>query len=195
MFIGISGPTCSGKSTVCGYLTGRFPKIALVPLDNFFVDRQYYPMYEGFVNMDHPDGVRFELFIDMLRRLKKGEEVQAPVYDLAHSKIAGTTTVQLSEIMMFEGLFLFFRPEIRDMLDVKIYLDLPVAAQRNRRLERNLHSDPLYFDRVVVPMYERYLLGTKQHSDYIVNADRPIDAVATEITGILEYHFARAHNA
>lgn len=183
--IGIAGPTCSGKTSVCINITRRLGDAEYLSSDDFLVEKREYPTFKGFLNMDSPVSIKFDDLFLAMENLKNSIKVEVPIYDKELSKVVGKRTANPRSFLLTEGFLLFHDERIRKLMDLKFFLDLPFNVQENRRLKRKIHYDKSYFNDVVMPMYETYVKPTAKYADFIINADRPIECVSKEMEEII----------
>lgn len=183
--VGLTGPTCSGKTSVCSAIA-RDRGYECVVQDSFFVDKESYPTYNGFVNMDSPDAINNELLFGALQSLKRGERAIIPVYDSVASRAIATRTAYPTEVVLVEGFMLFHDQRVRDTIDFKIYLDIDQTEQRRRRIERGIHADVRYFDEVVIKMFLAYGIGMRDFADAVIDARKPIETLSEEVVGLMK---------
>ena len=182
--IGVMGPSCSGKTSVCIRMAEELGA-EYVSTDDFFVERGQYPKIGDFENMDSPETVKWDELAAVLSSLKERKTTKVPVYDREMSMVVGTREAYPRHIVVSEGFILFHMPEVRDLLDTRIYLDIGVDTQFSRRCQRGLHSDKMYFDEVVVPMFEMYGRPLLAHAHYTIDAERSLDEVVVDVRNII----------
>ena len=166
IFIGIAGGTGSGKTTLTEHLAQRFgPDISVVHHDNYY-KRQDRPFAERCLqNYDHPDAFDTDLMIEDLKALKRGETIHCPVYDYAiHNRTDET-----------EGILIFQNKALRDLLDIKIFVetdaDVRILRRALRDVEergRSLESVVNQYLTTVKPMHEQFVEPTRKFADIIV---------------------------
>ena len=125
IFIGIAGGTGSGKTTLTEHLAQRFGSdISVVHHDNYY-KRQDRPFAERCLqNYDHPDAFDTELMIQDLKALKRGETIHCPVYDYAiHNRTEETVEIKPTKVVIVEGILIFQNKELRELLDIKIFVE------------------------------------------------------------------------
>ncbi|MCK5062591.1 MAG: hypothetical protein KAR23_01570 [Candidatus Aenigmarchaeota archaeon] len=184
--LGIAGPSASGKSTVSRMLIERYPSAVRINLDDFFFDKDTFPIHNGWSNWELPQNLNFLKLHSVLSDLVKGSSVTVPDYSKKEGKAVGEKTVRPKDIIITEGFYLFNDRKIRDLFNLKIFLDLPEDIQMKRRLERQPDLDPRYFIEVIAPFFRKYGLPAKKHADYVINASRDIDKVAEDIMSLLK---------
>ena len=164
IFIGIAGGTGSGKTTLTEHLAARFGSdISVVHHDNYY-KRQDRPFEERCQqNYDHPDAFDTDLMIADLKALKRGETIHCPVYDYSiHNRTDETVEVRPTKVVIVEGILIFQNKELRDLLDIKIFVetdaDVRILRRALRDVEergRSLESVVTQYLTTVKPMHER----------------------------------------
>ena len=142
IFIGIAGGTGSGKTTLTEHLAARFGSdISVVHHDNYY-KRQDRPFEERCQqNYDHPDAFDTDLMIADLKALKRGETIHCPVYDYAiHNRTAETVEVKPTKVVIVEGILIFQNKELRDLLDIKIFVETDADVRILRRALRDVEG-------------------------------------------------------
>lgn len=175
--IGISGGSGSGKTTIIKRIAERVSDFVFIPQDN------YYKSAENITNMnitdfnfDHPDAFDTKLLLNHLKDLKGGKPIEMPTYDFVHHRRAAeTTSVEPHRIVLLEGIMVFFEQAIRDMMDLKIYVDTPDDIRFIRRLERDvtergrtMESVIKQYLEVVRPGHYMFIEPTKEFADIII---------------------------
>ena len=168
--IGISGGSGSGKTTIIKRIAERVSDFVFIPQDN------YYKSAENIINFDHPDAFDTKLLLDHLKDLKAGKPIEMPTYDFVHHRRAvETTIVEPHRIVLLEGIMVFFEQAIRDMMDLKIYVDTPDDIRFIRRLKRDvtergrtMESVIKQYLEVVRPGHYMFIEPTKEFADIII---------------------------
>ncbi len=175
--IGISGGSGSGKTTIIKRIAERVSDFVFIPQDN------YYKSAENITNMnitdfnfDHPDAFDTKLLLDHLKDLKAGKPIEMPTYDFVHHRRAvETTIVEPHRIVLLEGIMVFFEQAIRDLMDLKIYVDTPDDIRFIRRLERDvtergrtMESVIKQYLEIVRPGHYMFIEPTKEFADIII---------------------------
>ena len=200
LVIGIGGGTGSGKTTVANVILARVgaERIALLPHDAYYRDLADLPHAQrDIVNFDHPDSLETELLIRHLEGLKRGETVDIPVYDFtAHARTDQTTTIPPHPVILVEGILIFAEPRLRELFDVKIYVDTPPDIRFIRRLQRDmmerartLESVIHQYQTTVRPMHEEFVEPSKRFADVIIPEGGlnsvAMDMVVARLDGLL----------
>ena len=136
IFIGIAGGTGSGKSTFTNRLKETFgDRVSVVYYDNYYKRRDDLPFEERKkINYDHPDAFETELLIDQLYSLKNGQPVECPVYDYTvHNRSSETVLIKPADVILVEGIMVLQNPELRRLLDIKVYVEADADERILRR--------------------------------------------------------------
>lgn len=166
IFIGIAGGTGSGKTTLTEHLVSRFgDDIAVVHHDNYYKRQDCSFEERCKQNYDHPDAFDTDLMIRDLKKLKAGETIYCPVYDYAiHNRTDETVEIQPTKVVIVEGILIFQSKELRDLLDIKIFVetdaDVRILRRALRDVEergRSLESVVNQYLTTVKPMHEQFV--------------------------------------
>ncbi len=177
--IGVAGGTGSGKTTVALKILERvgFDRIAYVPHDAYYRDASNLPPAErSQLNFDHPDALDNDLLIQHLRQLQAGHGVDIPVYDFkTHTRLAETRRVEPQPVILVEGILIFADKRLRDLMDVKIFVDTDADLRFIRRLQRDIsergrapESVISQYLRTVRPMHLEFVEPSKRYADVII---------------------------
>ena len=179
LVIGIAGGSGSGKTTVVQAITEHLKeKVVVIPQDSYYKDSSYLPIEERQqVNFDHPDSIDFALLNRQLYELKNGKTIEQPVYSyLTCSRSATeTVTVRPADVIIIEGILIFTCAELRNQMDIKIFVD----ADDDDRLMRVMARDILErgktvetvierYTKTVKPMYLQFIEPSKRYADIII---------------------------
>ncbi len=177
MIIGIAGGTGSGKTTLTKHLASHFgTDISVVHHDNYY-KKQDRPFEERCrQNYDHPDAFDTELMIADLKKLKAGQTIYCPVYDYSiHNRTDKTIEIKPTKVVIVEGILIFQNKELRDLMDIKIFVetdaDVRILRRALRDVEergRSLESVVNQYLTTVKPMHEQYVEPTRKFADIIV---------------------------
>jgi len=177
--IGIAGGTGSGKTTVVRKIAEALPPhyVAVVPLDSYYNDTTNMTAEERrAINFDHPDAFDWKLLIEHVKQLKEGIAVEQPTYSYIESnRQKETVHVEPKPVIIIEGIMTLLNKKLRDMMDLKIFVD----TDSDERLIRNIQRDvvergrtvEMVIDRylkVLKPMHEQFIEPTKKYVDLIV---------------------------
>lgn len=181
--IGVAGGTCSGKTTVAERLaqridgTGGHDGLALVKLDAYYWARDDEPFEQRVeVNYDHPDAFDWPLLSEHVVQLCAGNAVPVPVYDYAnHTRSGKVDMVGPARLIVVEGILVLYEPRLRDMFDLKVYVDADADLRFIRRMERDFAERGRSHDSIVTqylttvrPSHEQFIEPSKRHADVII---------------------------
>jgi uridine kinase len=202
IIIGISGPTASGKSLLANTIVDELgsEQVVIISEDAYYKDRSNLSYEDRCkINYDHPDAFDHDLLCQHLGQLQNGETIQIPVYDFEkHLRSDKTTTIGQHQILVIEGILLFADPQLREMLDIRIYMDAPLDICLIRRMERDiqrrgrtLESVLQQYQETVRPMYLQFIEPSKKYADIIVprgGANRiAIEVIQAKMRELLGY--------
>jgi uridine kinase len=179
IFVGVAGGSGSGKTTVASNLIKAFKAedAVLVEQDAYYKELKELPIEErAKVNFDHPESIEFDLIKKHLMDLKNGKAIERPIYDFkTHSRKEEKISIHPSRIVIIEGILILAIPEIREMLDVKIFVDTDADEMLLRRIERDINERGRTFNSVkkqyletVKPMYLEFCEPSKRYADVII---------------------------
>ena len=177
--IGIAGGTGSGKTTVVRKIVEALPPhyVSVVPLDSYYNDTTKMTEEERHaINFDHPDAFDWKLLIKQVNELRKGNAIEQPTYSyILCNRLPETVHVEPKPVIIIEGIMTLLNKKLRDMMDLKIFVD----ADSDERLIRNIQRDTVergrdvkmvldrYLD-VLKPMHEQFIEPTKRYADVII---------------------------
>lgn len=200
IIIGVAGGTGSGKTTVAMRILERVGAghVAYIPHDAYYRDLSHLPPEQRpQVNFDHPDSLETELLIEHLKRLKAGQLVEIPVYDFtSHTRTSQTRRVGPAPVILVEGILVFAEPALRELFDVKLYVDTDADIRIIRRLQRDVQERGRTLDSVIQqylttvrPMHLEFVEPSKRYADVIIPEggfnEVAIEMVAARICGLL----------
>ena len=177
--IGIAGGTGSGKTTVVKKIVEALPPhyVSVVPLDSYYNDTSHMTEEERHaINFNHPDAFDWKLLTKQVNQLRKGEAIEQPTYSyILCNRLSETVHVEPKPVIIIEGIMTLLNKKLRDMMDLKIFVD----ADSDERLIRNIQRDIVergrdvktvvdrYLD-VLKPMHEQFIEPTKRYADIII---------------------------
>lgn len=179
IIIGISGPSASGKSLLANTIVNELgsEQVVVISEDSYYKNNDHLPFAEREkINYDHPDSFDHALLCDHLRRLREGNSIEIPIYSHSkHIRLPETRRVGRHAIIVLEGILLFSDKELRDLMDIRIFMSTPLDVCLTRRLKRDVVERHRSFESVihqyettVRPMYLQFIEPSSRHADIIV---------------------------
>ncbi|MBN2519564.1 MAG: uridine kinase [Bacteroidales bacterium] len=195
LFIGIAGGSGSGKTTFVEKLIEKISKIdvALLPQDMYYKDHSHLPPEKRKeVNFDHPDAIDFDLLIQHVQELKKGKSVEMPTYSFkTSSRQAEKVKVFPKTIVIIEGILVLTNEGLRNLLDIKIYIDSDPDVRLINILRRDIYEREKNFAEVlkryetsVKPMHMKFIKPSKLFADFILPHGISLD-ISTNFVGTM----------
>ncbi|MDA3024535.1 MAG: uridine kinase [Actinomycetota bacterium] len=198
--IGVAGGTCSGKTTVTERLVELVGSdhLALIKQDAYYVDRSDQPFDERTrANYDHPDAFDWDLTFEQLSTLLTGRGVDVPVYDYPnHNRSKDVLRIEPTRIVVFEGILALYDEKLRDLFDLRIFVDTDADVRLIRRLERDVRdrgrtpeSIMRQYMTTVRPSHLQFIEPTKRHADVIIpeggHNDRALDVLVARVNSLV----------
>jgi len=192
--IGIAGPSNSGKTELARQLARRLPGTSIVSLDSYYRGMEEIPLEDRKrVNFDHPDSLEWPLLEQHLKALAAGLPFEEPVYSFAdYARSAETKPIVPSDFVIVEGLFVFHWPELRALLDTKVYVETDPSVCFNRRLLRDVRergrtpqSVCEQYERTVRPGAAWFVVPTRKFADLVVSGEEPLENSTVRVIGAL----------
>ena len=179
LIIGIAGGTGSGKSTVVRKIIETLPanEVAVIPQDCYYKDNAHIPLEERLkLNYDEPNAIEWSLLTHHLKELKAGRAVEMPTYDfITCSRLSQTVKVEPREVVIVEGILTLCDPELRDMINLKVFVDTDADERLIRVIERDCvernRTPQMVIDRyrkILKPMHELHIEPSKRYADIII---------------------------
>ncbi len=177
--IGIAGGTGSGKTTVVKKIIETLPpgRVAVIPQDSYYNDTTPLSMEERKkINFDHPDAFDWKLLTKQIMQLKEGQAIEQPTYSyLVCNRLKETVHVDPCEVIIIEGIMALWKKELRDLMDLKIFVDAAPDERLIRVIQRDIvergRTTQMVIDRyldVLKPMHEEFIEPTKRYADLII---------------------------
>ena len=200
IIIGIAGGSGSGKTSVAKALVKDMHLNGTVSIEQDwdYKDLAHLPQEERMKwNFDHPNSVEFDLLINDLKKMLNGETVDVPQYNyVTHSRAKETLTIKPQKVILVEGIMVLYEPKLRELLDIKIFVDTDADIRFIRRLKRDIYKRGRAIDNVidqymktVRPMHETFVEPSKRFADIIIpeggHNKVAIDLVRTKITSLI----------
>lgn len=178
LVIGIAGGSGSGKTTLLKNIIQTFgPAITVISHDNYYKRHDEMTYEERCkLNYDEPAALETDLMVRQLEQLKNGQEILCPVYDFTvHNRSDETMLIKPERVIIVEGILIFENKELRDLMDIKIFVDTDADIRICRRIKRDvnkrgrsLESVILQYQETVKPMHEKYVEPSKKYADIVV---------------------------
>ncbi len=175
--IGITGGSGSGKTTIVRKISEFVPDFVFIPQDNYYKSATFISNENiTAFNFDHPEAFDTDLIAEHLAGLKRGEAIEMPQYDFVHHRrMESTVRVEPKKLVVFEGIMIFVDKRVRELLDLKLYVDTPDDIRFIRRLTRDIRERGRTVDsvinqylEVVRPGHYEFIEPTKMYADLIV---------------------------
>ncbi len=201
LLIGITGGTGSGKSTVSKAICESLPKknILIIEQDAYYKDQSHLSLDERInTNYDHPFAFDTELLISHLKMLMDNKPIDKPIYDFTvHNRKKNTIRLEPTEVIVLEGILVLDCPDLRKLLDIKIFVDTDADVRLIRRITRDmrergrsLESVIRQYIEVVKPMHNEFIEPTKRYADIIIPEGGynkvAVDIMVTKVKSILK---------
>jgi uridine kinase len=179
LVIGIAGGSGSGKSTVARNVAAALgdASVAFIDMDGYYLDHGHLPLEERKkVNWDHPNAFDWDHLVSQLAQLAGGEAIEKPVYDfVAHARSTGAVRIPPADVIVVDGILLFVDARVRELCDVKVFVDADADVRLIRRIRRDMskRGRPLpeileQYLGTVQPMHMEFVEPSKRYADVIV---------------------------
>lgn len=179
LVIGIAGGTGSGKTTVVNKIISSLPagEVSVMPQDSYYKDSSHIPVEErSKINFDEPASIEWTLLVDHLKQLREGKTIEMPTYSyLTCTRQEETVRVEPTDVVIVEGILVLTDPVLRNMMDVKVFVDADADERLIRVIARDCvergRTPKMVIDRyqdILKPMHEMYIEPSKRHADLIV---------------------------
>ena len=179
LIVGIAGGTGSGKTTVVDKVMACFPsrEVALLSQDSYYKDNSHLPLEERQkLNFDHPDSIEWPLLMEHLKELRRGKPIHQPVYSyLTCTRSSETIMTEPRKVVIVEGILLLTQKDLRDLLDIKVFVDADADDRLSRVIRRDIQergrSAELVlnrYEKTVKPMHLDFIEPSKRYADLII---------------------------
>lgn len=203
LIIGIAGGTASGKTSISRHIQEMYDDVTSVLIirqDDYYKDQSDKTMEERIqTNYDHPDSIDTDLLVAHVHDLMEGKSIQKPLYDFVeHTRSKETEICYPCDVLILEGLFVLQDPKIRELLDIKVFVDTEADIRFIRRLlrdvqerGRSMESVVNQYTSTVRPMHESFVEPSKKYADIIIPEGGEnrvaIDLLITKISSIIHH--------
>jgi uridine kinase len=192
--VGIAGGSGAGKTMLAQLVAERLGPVSLLDMDSYYLDRSGVGREErDSLNFDEPAAFDIKLLIQHLNELRDGRNVEKPRYSFRDHTRIGVETVVPGPLVLVEGLFALWWEDLREQLELPIYLDAPPDVRVQRRIRRDVESRGRKVDSVleqygmtVGPMHERYVEPTRLHADVVLANDSDIESCLESVCTAVE---------
>lgn len=197
--IGVAGGSGSGKSTFTNRIKEYFgDDVVVLYHDNYYRKQDGVPFEQRVtVNYDHPDSLETELLVEHLKQLKEGKSIECPVYDYTqHNRSSEVIRIDPKPVILVEGILLLADPRVRDLLDIKVYVEADADERILRRISRDVEERGRDLNGIikqylttVKPMHYLYVEPTRSKADIVINSgknDIAFDLFVSKIKLLLE---------
>ena len=198
LVIGIAGGTGSGKTTLMNNLIQHFSgMITVLSHDNYYRRLDHLDMEQrNQVNYDQPAALETELMVEHLRQLRSGQAIDCPIYDFTvHNRSDETLHITPQKVIIVEGILIFADEALRDLMDIRIFVDTDADVRLCRRIKRDvnkrgrsLESVLLQYQTTVKPMHEKYVEPSKKYANIVVPEGGKNVVALDMITGFIQRH-------
>ena len=202
LVIGFAGGTGSGKTTLMKNLTEQFQDVVTVLSHDNYYKRHDELTYEQRcqLNYDEPDALETDLMARHLDQLRQGHSIDCPIYDFTlHNRSDETVTIVPKKVIIVEGILIFENKALRDLMDIRIFVDTDADVRLCRRIKRDVNKRGRTLESVlsqylqtVKPMHERYVEPSKKYADIVVPEGGKNLVALDMITGRIQRHLEEA---
>jgi len=178
LIIGIAGGTASGKSTITRLISEKFgDNVTIIRHDNYYRAQDDMPLEDrAKQNYDAPEAFETDLMAEHIQLLRQGFSIDCPVYDYSiHTRSTQTTKIAPSKVLIIDGILILAEPKLRELMDIKIFVDTDADIRILRRIQRDMEERGRTLQSVidqyvstVKPMHEMYVEPSKKYADIII---------------------------
>ncbi len=197
LVIGIAGGTGSGKTTVVKRIVELLPpgEVVVIPQDSYYRDNSHLPLEERQdINFDHPASIEFELLVEHVQALKEGKSIEQPIYSyLTCARAKESIRINPRHVVIVEGILILTHPELRDLMDVKVFVDADADDRLSRVIARDIvergrsvNKVLERYEKTVKPMHLQFIEPTKRYADIIVPQGGNNSVAINILTSIIE---------
>lgn len=177
--IGVAGGTASGKTTFVGEILSRLDtdNVGFIAQDAYYKDNSHLTFEQRcLLNYDHPEAIDFDLMVAQIKALKNGQTIDQPIYDYKiHNRTSATTQIQPKPVFIVEGILVLHHKALRDLMDLKIFIEAPGDQRLMRRMKRDIKERGRdlaevmeRYTETLKPMHDTFIEPSKAHADIVV---------------------------
>ena len=205
LIIGIAGGTGSGKTTVVQQIVEELPadEVCIISQDSYYKDTTHLSFEERVkINFDHPQAIDFDLLVNHLKELKKGNSIEQPKYSFVdHNRTGKTVTTHPRKVVIVEGILILTHPDIRELFDIKIFVHADSDERLIRRLKRDIAERGRDLEEVLnryqttlKPMHQQFIEPTKEFADIIIPTNKYNTVAVNLIRSIINQKLAKTES-
>ncbi|MGC8734482.1 MAG: uridine kinase [bacterium] len=199
LFIGIAGGSASGKTSVANELIRNLSQeqVTLLNLDSYYIDLSHLDLEERKkFNFDHPDSIDWDLLYQNLNNLFKFKKAYKPIYSFTlYNRTSEFEELEPAKIIILEGLFALYKKELRNLMDLKIFVSAPDDIRLIRRIKRDIAQRGRDIDNIIEqylsfvrPMYIEYIKPTKNYADIIIQNEKSFKSALNLLIALIKEH-------
>ncbi|MBQ7551123.1 MAG: uridine kinase [Bacteroidales bacterium] len=199
LIVGIAGGSGSGKTTVVKKIIENLPQntVTVIPQDSYYKDNSHIPLEERRkINFDHPNSIEWELLVQHIKALKNNQAIEQPTYSyLTCTRNAQTVHIEPSNVILIEGIMVLGQPELRDVIDLKVFVDADPDDRLSRIIERDIvergrdvQTVLTRYDATVKPSHLLFIEPTKRYADIIVPQGGHNSVAINLLTNFIKQH-------
>ena len=199
LIVGIAGGSGSGKTTVVKKIIENLPQntVTVIPQDSYYKDNSNIPLEERRkINFDHPNSIEWELLVQHIKALKNNQAIEQPTYSyLTCTRNAQTVHIEPSNVILIEGIMVLGQPELRDVIDLKVFVDADPDYRLSRIIERDIvergrdvQTVLTRYDATVKPSHLLFIEPTKRYADIIVPQGGHNSVAINLLTNFIKQH-------
>lgn len=199
LIVGIAGGSGSGKTTVVKKIIENLPQntVTVIPQDSYYKDNSNIPLEERRkINFDHPNSIEWELLVQHIKALKNNQAIEQPTYSyLTCTRNAQTVHIEPSNVILIEGIMVLGQPELRDVIDLKVFVDADPDDRLSRIIERDIvergrdvQTVLTRYDATVKPSHLLFIEPTKRYADIIVPQGGHNSVAINLLTNFIKQH-------
>lgn len=196
LVIGISGGTGSGKTTIVNKIKQELSNkdICVISQDSYYKNTDALSAKKRKeINFDHPDAIDFNLLIAHIQQLKLGKKIELPIYSfIKHNRTKDTITTSANKVIIVEGILIFNNSKLRDLFDIKFYVDTDTDERLIRRIKRDTKERGRNIDDILdrylstlKPMHKKFIAPSKEYADIVIPNNKRNDTAINIIKTII----------